>query len=106
KLVDEETGASKQHIGDPTHALERIVNTLRGGKELMLAHVQLAPLREMDRDDMTSTVAAEGDHAVAARLGDEHLQSRHHALESAFHGLEGNAHRRVLPQQDVVLEVH
>ena len=50
-------------------------------------------------------VAAEGDHAVAGRLGDEDLHAGHHALERALHRLQSDGDGRVLPEEDVMLEI-
>ena len=66
----------------------------------MLAHLQLAPLGQVDGDDVAG-VAAEGDHALAGRLGDED-HAGDHPLQRAGHGLDADANAGMFPQQDVV----
>ena len=105
ELVDEEAGAAEQHVGDALHALEGVVDVAGGGEELVLAHMQL-----LARGRWIGTMWPAPSRLKAIMpgprgLGHEDLHARDHPLERALHRLEADAHRRVLPQQDVVLEI-
>ena len=65
-----------------------------------------SPGWQVQRDDVTGGVAAEGD--LAGRLGLEQQQrhaAEHAALEALLERVQADLHARVLPQQHVVLEV-
>src|SRR5580698_1899627 len=47
EFVDEEAGAAEQHVGDALEAGERVVDRVGGGEKLVLAHLQLAALRQV-----------------------------------------------------------
>jgi len=50
-------------------------------------------------------VAAESDSARPFGPGEHKRHSREHPLQRALHWVQFNLHRRVFPEQDVVLEV-
>src|SRR5436305_8264982 len=104
-MVEEEAGPAEQEVCGPADALEGVVDGLGRGEELMLPDMKLRAMRHVQRDDMAGPVTAERDHAVAGRLGDEDLHARHHAFESTLHRLHPNADGRVLPQEDMMLEI-
>jgi hypothetical protein len=72
----------------------------------MLAHHDPLARRQMQRDDVTRRVAAEGE--LTGRLGLEHQQghaAERPSLQPFLERMQPDLHVGVVPQQDVMLEV-
>src|SRR5262249_15593444 len=104
EAVDEESGAAEEHGADASYALEAVVDVARGREELVLAHLDLLAVAEMDGEDMSRGIAGEADLAAPGRLRHEDLHARDHPLQGTLHRAQPDRHRRVLPEQDVMLE--
>ena len=97
-------GAAEQHVAHALDPLERVVEVVGGGDELVLAHVQLLALREVERHALARRVARERDRARALRLRDEEVEAGDLALDAARELAQLDLERRRLPEQHVVLE--
>ena len=72
----------------------------------MLPHVHTHARRQVQAKHVPRPVAAEGDAARPGRAGQQERHAREHPLERAFHRVQGDLHRRIFPEQNVVLEIN
>src|SRR6185437_9569438 len=95
-----------EHVGKALDPAVVVLDVAGGGEELVLAYDDPVSGREVQRGDVPGRIAAEGDLAVGLGL---EQQQRHPAegtaLEALLERVQADLELRVLPQQDVVLEV-
>ena len=83
ELVDPEA-ATVEHVGEALDAAVVVLDATGGGEELVLAHDDALPRLQMQRDDVTGRVAAEGDLARRLRLEQEQRHPAEHAALEAL----------------------
>ena len=103
--INKEAGAAEQHVGHAAHAGEGEINAVGGGQKLVFAHIHSLAGLQVQGENVAGAVAAEGDASRAGGGGHEHGHAGEDAFKRAAHGLEGDFHRRILPEQDVMLEI-
>jgi hypothetical protein len=72
----------------------------------MLAHVNAHAGFQMQGKDLSGAIAAEGDSTWTSRAGQQKRHSGEHPLERTLERMQLDLHRRVFPQQDMVLEIN
>lgn len=103
EAIDEEAGATEEHVGDAFDTLPAVVEVACGGEELVLADEDGLAGMEVEAEDLTSAVAREGDFAGALGFGDVHGHAGDHTLERTF-AAHADLELWIFPEENVVLE--
>jgi hypothetical protein len=83
-----------------------VLHVAGGGQELMLTDHDPVARLQMQGGDVTRGVTAERDLTRRLRLDQQQRQAAEHAaLEALLERMQADLHVRVLPQENVVLEV-